>query len=152
MLVRDGDRYAVIDLPKAPITIKESVDLSNMKVWVEYDKEWKQVFDESWRQMRDFFYVENMHGLDWKKIHDKYSVLVPYVKHRADLTYIIGEMIGELSIGHSYVNSGEKPEPMRIKTGLLGAKLSRDASGYCKIDKILQGENWDRNYLSPLTE
>jgi len=152
MLVREGEKYAVIDLPKASVTLKETVDLSNMKVWVEYDKEWKQIFDESWRQMRDFFYVENMHNVDWKKMHDKYAVLVPYVKHRADLTYIIGEMIAELSIGHCYVSSGEKPEPIRIKTGLLGAKLSRDASGFYRIDKILQGANWDRSYLSPLTD
>lgn len=152
MLIRESEKYEVIDLPKSPVTLKEPVDLSNMKVWVEYDKEWKQIYDESWRQMRDFFYMENMHGVDWKKIHDKYSVLVPFVKHRADLTYIIGEMISELSIGHSYVNSGEKPEPVRIKTGLLGAKLSRDASGFYRIDKILKGANWDRNYQSPLTE
>lgn len=152
MLLREGEKYSVIDLPKSAITIKETVDLSNMKVWVEYDKEWKQVFNESWRQMRDFFYVENMHGVDWKKMHDKYAVLLPYVKHRADLTYIIGEMIGELSIGHSYVNSGEKPEPPRIKTGLLGAKLTCDATGFYRIDKILQGANWDRHYQSPLTE
>ena len=152
MLVREGDKYAVIDLPKAAVTIKETVDLSNMKIWVEYDKEWRQIFDESWRQMRDFFYVENMHNVDWKKIHDKYAVLVPYVKHRADLTYIIGEMIAELSTGHCYVISGEKPEPLRIKTGLLGAKLSRDASGFYRIDKILQGANWDKSYFSPLTD
>jgi tricorn protease len=152
MLVRDGDRYGVIDLPKGPISLKETVDLSNMKVMVDYAQEWRQVFDESWRQMRDFFYVENMHGLDWKKIHDKYSVMVPYVKQRADLTYLIGEMIAELSIGHSYVNSGEKPEPDRIKIGLLGAKLSKDASGYFRIDKILQGANWDKSLRSPLTE
>ena len=46
--------------------------------------------------MRDFFYVSNMHGLDWKAMHDKYAVLVPYVRHRDDLTYLIGELIGEL--------------------------------------------------------
>jgi len=152
MLVRDGGQYGVIDMPKGPITLKETVDLSNMKVMTDYAQEWKQIFDESWRQMRDFFYVANMHGLDWKKMHDKYAVLVPYVRQRADLTYIIGEMIGELTIGHSYVNSGEKPEPPKIKTGLLGAKFSRDASGFFKVDKILEGANWSNSLRSPLTE
>ena len=66
-------------------------------------KEWKQIFDESWRQFRDFFYVPNMHGVDWKAMKEKYGQLVPYVRTRDDLTYIIGEMIGELSIGHAYI-------------------------------------------------
>jgi tricorn protease len=93
-----------------------------------------------------------MHGLDWKAMHDKYAVLVPYVRHRDDLTYIIGELIGELSVGHAYVQSGQRPEVPRIKTGLLGAKISADASGYFKIDRILKGANWDSRLRSPLTE
>jgi len=152
MLVKDGRKWSVIDLPVKPVKPDKTVDLSNMKVWVDYQQEWKQIYDESWRQMRDFFYVENMHGLDWKAMHDKYAVLVPYVRHRDDLTYIIGELIGELSIGHAYVQSGERPEPERIKTGLLGAKISADPSGYFKIEKILEGANWSKTLRSPLTE
>jgi tricorn protease len=87
-----------------------------MKVWVDYQQEWKQIYDESWRQMRDFFYVANMHGVDWKAMHDKYAALVPYVSHRDDLTYLIGELIGELNIGHAYVLSGDQPKAERIKT------------------------------------
>lgn len=152
MLVRQDNKFAVIDLPSAKIELKEFADLSDMQVLVDYHKEWQQIFDESWRQMRDFFYVSNMHGLNWKAIHDKYAPLVPYVNHRDDLTYIIGEMIGELNIGHAYVNSGEKPLVPRIKLGLLGARISRDASGYYKIDEILQGANWSNDLRSPLNE
>lgn len=152
MLVSKNKTYAVIDLPTGKINMEKTVDLSDMKVWVDYHKEWKQIFDESWRQMRDFFYVENMHGVDWKAIHDKYAVLLPYVNHRNDLTYIIGEMIGELNVGHAYVNSGDKPEPERIKTGLLGAKLSKHSSGYFRVDKILEGANWSDALRSPLNE
>ena len=152
MVVQKDKSYAVIDLPSSPIEIKDKVDLSNMKVWVDYSKEWKQIFDESWRQMRDFFYDPNMQGVDWKAMHDKYAVLVPYVRNRDDLTYIIGEMIGELSIGHSYVLSGDRPKPERINTGLLGAQLSRHSSGYYIVDKILNGANWSTALRSPLTE
>ncbi len=153
MLVRQNDKYAVIDLPQASITLKETIDLSNMKVMVDYHQEWQQIFDESWRQMRDFFYVPNMHGVDWKAMHDKYNILIPYVNHRNDLTYVIGEMIAELNIGHAYVNSGnDRPLPERITTGLLGAKLSKHSSGYFRIDKILKGVNWDKQLRSPLTE
>ncbi len=102
--------------------------------------------------MRDFFYDPNMHGVDWSAIQTKYEPLVPFVNDRNDLNYIIGEMIGELSTGHAYVNGGDKTKPERIKTGLLGAELSKDKSGYYKIDKILKGENWTSNTRSPFTE
>ena len=72
MLLADG-KYAVIDLPKAKIEVKDYVDLSNMKVWVNLKEEWRQIFTESWRQMRDFFYDPNMHGVDWKNIYKKYD-------------------------------------------------------------------------------
>lgn len=152
MLVRKDNTYAVIDLPAAPVDLKETVDLSGMKVWVDLEAEWKQVFDESWRHMRDFFYDPNMHGTDWKAIHEKYAILLPYVRHRDDLTYLIGEMVAELNVGHAYVQSGDKPKAERIKTGLLGAKLSRDISGFYRIDEILQGANWSETLRSPLTE
>jgi tricorn protease len=153
MLVVKEGKYAVIDLPQANVELKETIDLSNMMVKVDFREEWKQIFDESWRQMRDFFYAPNMHGLDWKAIHDKYSVLLPYVNHRHDLTYIIGEMIGELSAGHTYVSSGpEAPTPERISTGLLGAELSKHQSGYFCIDKILDGANWSARWRSPLRD
>jgi tricorn protease len=153
MLVRKDEKYAVIDLPQGKIELKETIDLSNMMVKVDYREEWKQIFDESWRQMRDFFYVPNMHGVDWQAMHKKYSCLLPYVNHRNDLTYIIGEMIGELNIGHAYINSGsDSPTPERINTGLLGAKISRHASGYFRIDKILEGANWSSRWRSPLMD
>ena len=90
--------------------------------------------------------------LDWPAMQDKYEVLLPYVKNRNDLNYVIGEMIGEISVGHAYVLGGDKPSPKRIKTGLLGAKVSKDDSGYFIIEEILPGENWTKNGRSPLTE
>ncbi|NOY36658.1 MAG: protease [Chlorobi bacterium] len=152
MLVRQKNRYAVINLPSSKISLEETVDLSGMKVKVDLHAEWKQIFNESWRQMRDFFYAPNMHGVDWPAMHDKYAVLLPYVNHRSDLTYIIGEMVGELSIGHSYVINGEAPKPERIALGLLGAKVSRTPEGWFRIDHILPGANWSRQLRSPLTE
>ncbi|MDR1054629.1 MAG: PDZ domain-containing protein [Prevotellaceae bacterium] len=144
--------YYVIDLPLSKANLNKPLDFSGLKADVDYRQEWNQIFDESWRHMRDGFYVENMHGVDWKAMKKKYAVLLPYVNHRADLTYIIGELIGELNVGHAYVNSGEMPKPQRLKIGLLGAKISLDKSGYFRIDEILEGTNWDKDLRSPLTE
>ncbi len=152
MFVNVKGKYAVIDLPKSKIKPSDFLDLSNMKVMVNLKEEWAQIYNESWRQMRDFFYAPNMHGLDWPAIQDKYEVLLPYVNNRNDLNYVIGEMISELSIGHAYVLGGDKPKPNRVKTGLLGAKISKDDSGYFVIDEVLIGENWTDGTRSPLTE
>ncbi len=152
MLVMDNERYAVIDLPKSKIELKEYADLSDMSVLVDLKAEWKQIFDESWRQMRDFFYDPDMHGVNWAAMKKKYEPLALAANHRADLTYVIGEMIGELNVGHAYVGGGDKPSPTRIKMGLLGATYSRDRSGYYRIERILKGENWTSSTRSPLTE
>ena len=153
MIVGAEGGYAIIDLPSAKVDMKERLNLSDMKVRLDRRAEWNQIFAESWRQMRDFLYAPNLHGVDWAAIRKTYEQLLPYVNHRTDLTYIIGEMIGELNIGHAYVGGGDYPKPERVATGLLGAKLERDAaSGYTRISKILKGQNWDRSLRSPLTE
>lgn len=152
MIVSQAQSYAIIDPPTAKIEIKERLNLSDMKMKLDRYSEWNQIFNESWRQMRDFFYAPNLHGVDWKAMREKYQPLVKYVNHRMDLTYIIGEMIGELNAGHAYVGGGDHPKPGRIKLGLLGAQLEKDASGYYKIKKILKGQNWDNSLRSPLTE
>jgi tricorn protease len=152
MLVSQGGRYSVIDLPASKVSLDETISLAGLKTRVDKHAEWQQIFDESWRHMRDFFYDRNMHGLNWKEIYNKYNPLVPYVRHRSDLSYLIGEMIGELNVGHAYVNNGERPMPERIQTGLLGAKISKDQNGLFRIDKILEGANWSTELRSPLTE
>lgn len=151
VLAFKGNQYEIIDIPSGKVTIEKPADLSGVKKNIDYRQEWMQIYDELWRRMRDFFYARNLHGVDWNRVYDKYKVLVPHVNHRTDLTYVIGEMIGELSTGHSYSINGEHPEPGRIPTGLLGARFSKDASGYFKVDRIIEGANWNAATRSPLT-
>ncbi len=150
--LKKDNNYYVIDLPKQEIKLNEPVSIKDMKMLVDVKMEWMQIYSEAWRQMRDFFYDPNMHGLDWKKMYEKYKPLAEACCHRNDLTYVIGELISELNIGHAYVGGGDQDNPERIKLGLLGAKLSKHTSGYFKIDKILQGENWNSALRSPLTD
>jgi tricorn protease len=153
MLVKIDKDYSIIDLPKDKLETKDhKLDLGGLDVMADRRAEWKQMYNEAWRQMRDFFYSPTMNGVDWKAMRDKYAALLPYVNHRNDLTYLIGELIGELNNGHSYVAGGERPETPRIKLGLLGAQLSRDSASHAyRIDRILPGENWDDENRSPLT-
>lgn len=147
-----GRQIYVTNLPSGKTELTTPVNLSNMKITVDYPKEWAQIFDEAWRAYRDGFYQESMHGVDWKAIKEKYVVLLPYVKTRLDLNYIIGEMIGELNCGHAYVNPGETEQPKRINTGLLGAEITRDKSGFFRLEKIFPGASWSKELRSPLTE
>lgn len=146
------NKWYVSKLSTGKVALKDPVNLSDMVVTIDYNQEWAQIFDEAWRAYRDGFYLENMHGVDWKAIKAKYQVLVPYAKTRFDLNYIINEMIGELACGHAYVNPGECKRAERIPMGLLGAKLSRDGSGYYRIDKIIPGAPYSKSLRSPLAE
>src|SRR6218665_17947 len=150
IMFRSGNDFYIESLSKSKITPSNKLDLSALKINVDLKAEWKQIYDESWRQMRDYFYDPNMHGVNWQAMHDKYAPLLPYVNHRDDLTYLIGELIGELNVGHAYVNSGDRPSINRIPLGLLGATFSRDKSGYYKIDSILSGQSWNKTLVSPL--
>jgi len=153
MLVALDGNYAIIDLPKSKLDLSKILNVSGLQVTLDRQAEWKQIFNECWRQMRDFFYAPNMHGVDWAETRKKYEPLVASVNSRADLTYIIGEMIAELSAGHAYIGGGDIARPQRIRNGLLGAELERDPSSkYYRIKKILKGQNWNPALISPLTQ
>jgi tricorn protease len=159
MLVKIKKDYAIIDLPKDKLETKDEktgkdykLKLEGLDMQLDRHAEWNQVYFEAWRQMRDFFFSPTMNGIDWKAMRDKYAALLPFVNQRNDLTYLLGELIGELNNGHTYVGGGERPDTPRIKLGLLGAELSRDPATHAyRIDRILPGENWDKHTRSPLT-
>ena len=153
MLVKSGGGFAIIDLPSGKLDVADKrVSLADLRVDLDRRAEWLQIFDESWRQMRDFFYDPQLHQVDWKAMRERYRPLVSHVHHRADLTYVIGELIGELNAGHAYVGGGDMPKPERIPMGLLGAFLERQPGGSYRVARILPGHNWDPRYRSPLTE
>jgi tricorn protease len=115
--------------------------------------EWREIFAEVWRRYRDYFYVENMHGYDWQKLREKYQPLLDFVGSRADLNYVIGEMIAELTVQHAYIEGGDLGLPKRPFVALPGARFELDAAaGRYRIAKIFAGQNEEERYRSPLTE
>ncbi|HEV2176276.1 MAG TPA: PDZ domain-containing protein [Terriglobia bacterium] len=149
--------YGIIDAkPPAAAPLKPgegALNLTGMRMEVDPRQEWKQMFNEVWRQERDYFFERSMNGVDWPAVREKYAQLLPYVADRYDLTYILGEMIGELSNSHTYVGGGDYPNLHPVKVGLLGADFETDsASGRYRFAKIYAGENWDPELRSPLTE
>lgn len=152
ILYAKAGEYGIVDVKENQKNTDGRIDLSNLEIKVFPKEEWEQIFTDGWRLLRDWFYDKKMHGNDWQKMRDKYEQLVPFVSHRMDLDYIFGELGGELSAGHVYVDWGDFNRVKRIDGGLLGCELESDASGYYKITKIFKGENWHSDFRSPLTE
>jgi tricorn protease len=148
--------YGIVDAkpPDTPHKVGDgALTLTGLRAEADPQQEWKEIFDEVWRQERDYFFEPSMNGVDWKKMRDKYAQLLPYVADRYSLTYILGDMIGELSNSHTYVGGGDYPELHPVNVGLLGADYEADAAtGIYRFKKIYAGENWEAGARSPLTE
>lgn len=151
IMYRAGNSYGIIDAKKGQKTGDGQLSLSDLKVRTDPKAEWEQMFSDAWRLMRDFFYDPNMHGVDWDAMKDRYGAMLPWVAHRSDLNYLLGEMVGELSVSHAYVSGGEYEKPDSRNIGLLGVDLAVEAgSRYYQIEKIYPGKNWYRGDKSPL--
>ncbi len=152
LLVSAASKYDLYDArPKA----KEKKTVSTKDLYVDRvpAREWAEIFEEVWRRYRDFFYVRNMNGYDWKAIRDRYRTLLPFVAHRADLTYVLNEMVSELNNSHCYIDGGDYEVPARSQVGLPGARFTVDeAAGRYRIASIYRGQNEEEQYRSPLTE
>jgi tricorn protease len=153
VLVHQGPSWNLYDATPAGASSKKTVSTAGLMLERVPAEEWKQIFNEVWRRYRDFFYAPNMHGHDWEAIRERYSQLLPYVAHRSDLNYLMSEMIAELTVQHTYIDGGDLRLPPRPHAGLPGARFSVDeASGRYRIAKILEGQNEEDTYRSPLTE
>jgi tricorn protease len=117
---------------------------------VEPRAEWEQVFDDTWRLFRDFFYDEEMHGVDWPAVRDRYAAMLPDCASRADVTLVIGEMIGELNVGHARYRPPQEPGmPKGPEVGLLGVDFELADGGY-RFARIYEGPDWRTDTRSPL--
>jgi tricorn protease len=127
-----------------------ALDLSGMRMKVDPAQEWTQIFREAWRYQRDFFYVDNVHGMDLDWVLEAYGAWVPHVRHRDDLNYVLDILGGETSVGHSFNSGGDTPDVEFVPVGLLGADWEIDDGRY-RITKIYNGENWNPGLRSPLS-
>ncbi|MFC1495440.1 S41 family peptidase [Thermodesulfobacteriota bacterium] len=154
VLVQQEGAYNLYDVkPEASEKDKKAVSTKGLMVDRVPAQEWEEIFNEVWRRFRDFFYVKNMHGYNWKAIGDQYKTWLKHVAHRSDLNYVIGEMISELSAGHCYIVGGDFEIPDRPKVALPGARFELDKkAGRYRISKIFKGDNEEEKYKAPLME
>ncbi|MEP6718443.1 MAG: PDZ domain-containing protein, partial [bacterium] len=139
----------IVDANKTPPPAGAGRLTVRLRMFLDPKQEFKQIFNEGWRNQRDYLYVPNMHGADWPKMKAMYEQLLPYVMHRADLNYLLDMMGAEIAIGHSYVRGGEMPDLPQSLGGLLGADFEIDKGRY-KITRIYDNESWNPELRAPL--
>ena len=127
------------------------LNVTQLETRVDPRAEWAQIYRETWRIQREYFYDTKMHGANWQAVYDKYKPLLSYVGHRADLGYLIAMVGGELTVGHSYLSgAGDVPAEDPVSVGLLGADFVVENGRY-RIKRIYNGENWNPELRAPLS-
>ncbi|MET8688085.1 S41 family peptidase [Streptomyces sp. NPDC004732] len=126
-----------------------TVDLSRIRHTVDPAAEWRQMYDETGRLMRDNFWRPDMGGVDWSAVLERYRPVLARVATHDDLVDLLWEVHGELGTSHAYVTPGGGGGGMH-RQGLLGADLSRGEDGLWRIGRILPSETSDPSAQSPL--
>jgi len=148
MLVAKGSTMAVVDV-KADQKMDKPLNTKDMQMMVDPKLEWRQIFRDAWRLERDFFYDENMHGVDWNAMYERYGALIDDAATRQDVNFIIGELIGELNASHTYRGGGDQENGENLNFGYLGVDYEVH-EGKFRIKKIIKGASWDIETKSPL--
>lgn len=152
LLVESNKTYKVYDIDGDGKDGK-MVNTAGLALTRDPRAEYAEIFREVWRRYRDYFYSPKMNGYDWPALRAKYEPQLQYIGDRSDLNYLLGQMVGELSNSHSYVQGGDLGLPKKPNVGLLGARFELDkGAGRYRIKSIMQGENDEDRYRSPLTE
>ncbi len=156
LLIRKDGSFHVVDSSagEGVDLSKETVDLSRWRFSVNPREEWLQMFIESWRLERDYFYDPGMHGVDWIAMLHKYLPMIDRVRSRGDLTDLQGQLAGELSALHTFVRSRDTRDgDDNIRPASLGAELHREekAGGY-RVGHVYQTDPDIPEELSPLRQ
>jgi tricorn protease len=156
LLVRKGTSLHAGPLAAVMATkaLPPRVDLSGLNMTVDPREEWAQIFQDTWRFYRDFFYDKGMHGQDWQAIGDKFRAWLPDCPNRADLNWLLSQMVGELCVGHTYVGGGDFAPAQSTATnaaftGLLGADFEAD-HGLYRFQKVFGPTPYAPGLRAPL--
>jgi tricorn protease len=150
LLFKSAGNWRVVSTSKPPVPGEGLVSF-NLRMDLNRLEEWKQIFTEAWRYERDYFYDRGLHGRNWQEVWDYYAPLAPYIRHRNDLTYLLDELGGELSVGHSFVFGGDFPALDTSRVGVVGADFVQK-EGRWQIKRIYTTESWNPGLMAPLAQ
>jgi tricorn protease len=127
-----------------------SVDLDRIRVTVEPPAEWRQMYHEAWRLMRDNFWRADMAGVDWAAMGDRYRPLLERIGSADDLHDVLWELQGEMGSSHAGLRPPAAGGDPALAQGLLGADVEPAGDGTWRIARILPGESSVIGARSPL--
>jgi tricorn protease len=148
VLYRTGSTWGVVPVGGTPTPTSGALDFSTLQATVSPRDEWRQMFAEVWRNFRDFFYDDAMHGIDWQAMRVRYEPWVENVSHRSDLDYVFRQLAGEIVNSHIAIRPAQHATPESVTVGLLGADFAVSDGRY-RIARIVPSTSWD-DETSPL--
>ena len=147
ILVRSRNSFGIIK-PAPGQEIEDSIPTDGLTMDLIPRQEWHQIFADTWRRHRDFFYDPNMHQIDWEEMRDRYGALIDDARTRWDVSFIQSNLASELSAGHTYTFGGDTESTSFRSTGYLGIDWAEE-NGMYKIDRIVRPAAWDTEVRSP---
>ncbi|HRN55983.1 MAG TPA: PDZ domain-containing protein, partial [Agriterribacter sp.] len=148
VLVRDEQGFGIVQAAAAQ-KIEKRLPVGEMAIVLDPREEWNQIFNDTWRRYRDFFYDPNMHKVDWMAMKKHYGAMISDASTRWDVNNILLQLISELSAGHTYAGGGDAEKITFRETGFLGIDWQLEQGRY-KIKKIIRPAVWDNEVRSPL--
>lgn len=148
ILVQKKQEFAIVDV-EPDQKLEKKLATAELEMTVDPVAEWRQIFDDAWRFERDYFYDPNLHGVDWQEMRRRYGALLEDAVTRWDVSFVLGELIGELSSSHTYRGGGDQENPEKRSVGLLGASFALE-NGAFRIKDIVDVPAWESEVRSPL--
>lgn len=131
---------------------KSKLEMASWNFVINPSEDWKQMFVDAWRMMRDYFYDRDLHKVDWAAVRKQYEPLTERLTDRYELDDLLAQMVGELSALHTFVYGGDKrTSPDMIPSGFLGALLVRTDKGL-QIKHIYNSDPDYPDFGSPLNK
>lgn len=153
IMLYTGTSVSVVDAAPAPAEVEKNVvSLSGWSMSYMPMVEYRQLYRDAWRLLRDYFYATNMHGVDWPAMQAKYAPFVERVRSRAELNEVLAQLTGELSALHHFVRGGDVRDTQdNVALASLGAEWSRqETNGGWTLTRIYQHDTDEPNRAGPL--
>lgn len=147
IVVSSAGKHSIIK-PAPDQKIKDPIPTGDLVMNLNPREEWQQIFDDTWRRYRDFFYDADMQQVDWNALREQYGALIKDARTRWDITFIQSNMQAELSAGHTYTGGGDTESVKSVQTGYLGINWELNNNLY-RIREIVRPAPWDTEVRSP---
>lgn len=130
----ENGRINIVSLDRRDVRpLNVSMDMN-----VNFALEKVEVFKQGWRYMRDNFYDDKFHGVDWNAVKTTYEPLIAASRTMDEVRRLMNMMVGELNASHLGV--GGPSAFTATPVGKLGLRFDRseyEANGRLKVTEVI---------------